>query len=168
MCYHYIIVVRCRTCRREVESWPESTCLANEKEHTQRLNPQDRCWVGKKSFDYPRKDILIPGMKYYYDDKFNDSECDACWLERHNNPGPAPKIGGSIYKGLHKGNLGGTADGKASKTESAPKLVRRGPLTLDEKRERKAKVEALFNDPKALEMQQMLLGEAMNRMRVSD
>jgi hypothetical protein len=80
-----------------------------------------------------------------------DNECDYCWLKRHNKPQPTDK-------GVKKVCSLGIANRKTAKTDVKSKAVRRGPLTQDEKKKRKSQVEALFNNPNKLELQQRLLG----------
>ena len=87
----------------------------------------------------------MPGTAYTIH-VYDERNCDFCWLEQHN------------------GRKNEIANEKKANSKISPKLkaVRRA-LTKAERKQRKAEVEALFNDPKALEHQQRLLKEALER-----
>jgi hypothetical protein len=136
------------TCDREIESWPDVFCPP----------APNRCNGGKGPFQYPKIDAYKSDITYHR--RHYDNECDTCWLKRYNKPQ-------HIGKDVKKASSVGIAKGKLAKADLKLKAVRRGPLTQDEKKKRKAQVEAVFNDPKKLELQQRLMGEAGSRMSSS-
>lgn len=180
MCYHYEISTYCNSCGRQSSHHLEIFCVATTRhESNQRLNPADRCHIGKEPHKYPRKDATFPNMRYQYS-MWSRQGCEICQEERqefkkgdssvareqmrvtNNNQKHVDAREVEEMDGhLRKEDLGGHAVGIAR----APHLGRNGrrALSKEEKRQRKVDIEKLFRDPKALEMQQRLLAEAIGR-----
>jgi hypothetical protein len=145
----------------------------------QRLNPADRCYIGRKPHEYPRKDARFPGMRYQYS-MWSGQDCEICQEKQHefkkrdsSMAREQIRVENSSQKyvdvsemeemtgHMRKEDLGDQGVGIAK----APHLNSNGrrALSKEERRQRKVHIEKLFSDPKALEMQQRLLAEAIGR-----